>query len=110
MRISIRAMCQKRDDIDKQIPQCRSELSKICPAILVQSIFTKIQQVNSKHFNHLHQIEAHKLKQFTGPPNTCDSSIESFSTVVTIQENLSLSDAEKSFLSKGLNFVPDPKT
>ena len=67
MRITIRAMCQKRDDLDKQILQCRSERSKICPAILVQSIRTKIQEVNSKLFNHLHQIKAHKLKQLTGP-------------------------------------------
>ena len=36
MRITIRAMCQKRDDLNKQILQCRSE--KICPTILVQSI------------------------------------------------------------------------
>ena len=35
MRITIRAMCQKRDDLNKQILQCRSELFKICPAILV---------------------------------------------------------------------------
>ena len=46
-------MCLKRDDLDKQILQCRSELSKICPVILVQSIRTKIQEVNSKLFNHL---------------------------------------------------------
>ena len=109
MRITIRAMCQKRDDLDKQILQCRSELSKICPAILVQSIRTKIQEVNSKLFNHLHQIKAHKLEQLTGPSNTRDSSIESLSTVVTIPENLPLSDAEKSVLSKGLNFVPISK-
>ena len=102
-------MCQKRDDLDRQILQCRSELSKICPAILVQSIRTKIQEVNSKLFNHLHQIKAHKLEQLTGPSNTRDSSIESLSTVVTIPENLPLSDAEKSVLSKGLNFVPISK-
>ena len=83
MRITIRAMCQKRDDLDKQILQCRSELSKICPAILVQSIRTKIQEVNSKLFNHLHQIKAHKLEQLTGPSNTRDSSIESLSTVIS---------------------------
>ena len=35
--------------------------------------------------------------------------IESLSTVVTIPENLPLSDAEKSVLSKGLNFVPISK-
>ena len=102
-------MCQKRDDLNKQILQCRSELSKICPAILVHSIRTKIQEVNSKLFNHLHQIKAQKFEQLTGPPITCDSSLESLNTVVTIPENLSLSDAEKSVLSKGLNFVPISK-
>ena len=102
-------MCQKRDGLENQILQCRSELSKICPTILVQSIRTKIQEVNSKLFNHLHQIKAHKLEQLTGPSNTRDSSIESLSTVVTIPENLPLSDAEKSVLSQGLNFVPISK-
>ena len=64
MTITIRAMCQKRDDLNKQILQCHSELSKICPAILVHSIRTKIQEVNSKLFNHLHQIKAQKFEQF----------------------------------------------
>ena len=105
MRITIRAMCQKRDDLNKQILRCRFELSKICPGILVQSIHTKIQEVNSRLFNHLHQIKAHKLQQLTGPPITCDLSLESPSTVVTIPENLSSSAAEKFVLSKGLNFV-----
>ena len=102
-------MYQKRDDLNKQILQCRSELSKICPAILVQSIRTKIQEVNYKLFNHLHQIKAQKFEQLTGPPITCDSSLENLNTVVTIPENLLHSDAEKSVLSKGLNFVPISK-
>ena len=109
MRIAIRAMCKKRDGLDKQILQCRSELSKICPAILVQSIRTKIQEINSKLFNHLHQIKTHKFEQLTDPPDTCDSSLESLNTVVTVPQNLPLSDAEKSVLSKGLNFVPASK-
>ena len=70
MRITIRAMYQKRDDLDKQILHYRSELSKACmacPAILVQSIRAKIQEVNSKLFNHLHQIKAQKLQQLIGP-------------------------------------------
>ena len=74
MRITIRAMCQKRDDLKKQILQCRSKLSKICPAALVQSIRTKIQEVSNKLFNHLHQNKAQKLEQLTTPPITCDSS------------------------------------
>ena len=63
MRITIRALCLKRDDLNKQILLYRSELSKICPAILVQSIRAKIQEINSERFNHLHQISARKLKQ-----------------------------------------------
>ena len=39
-RITIRAVCQKCDDLNKQILQCRSELSKICSAILVRSIYS----------------------------------------------------------------------
>ena len=73
------------------------------------SIRTKIQEVNSKLFNHLHQIKVQKFEQLTGPPINCDSSLESLNTVVTIPENLALSDAEKSVLSKGLNFVPISK-
>jgi len=61
--ITIRAMCQKRDDLDTQILRYRSELSKVCPAILVQSIRAKIQEVNSKLFNPLHQIKDQKLQQ-----------------------------------------------
>ena len=40
---------------------------------------------------------------------TYDSSPENLKTVVTIPENLLLSDSEKSVLSKGLNFVPISK-
>ena len=54
-------------------------------------------------------MKAQKLEQLTGLPITCDSSLESFNTVVTIPENLLLSDAEKSVLNKGLDFVPISK-
>ena len=56
------------------------------------------------------QIKTQKLQQLIGPPATCDPSFESNnSTVVTIPENLPLSDSERSVLSKGLNFVPVAK-
>ena len=57
-------------------------------------------------FNHLHQINAQKLGQLIGLQIISDSSPENFKTVVTIPENLLLSDSEKSVLDKGLNFVP----
>ena len=67
------------------------------------------QEVNSKLFNHLRLIKTQKFPQLIGPPITCDSSLESLSTVVTIPENLPLSDSEKSVFTKGLNFVPISK-
>ena len=109
MRITIRAMCQKLDDLDKQILHYRSDPSKTCPAILVQSIRSKIQEVNSKLFNHLHQIKAQKLQQLIGPQITSYSSIKNLNTVVTIIENFPLSSSEKSVLSKGLHFFPISK-
>ena len=109
MRITIRAMCQKRIALDKQILHCRSELSKICPAILVQSIRAKIRQLNSGLFDHLHQTKTLKLQQLIGPQITDDTTLHSHNTVITIPENLPLTDSEKSVLSKGLNFVPITK-
>ena len=47
--------------------ECCSELSKICPAILVQSICAKIRQLNSGLFDHLHQTKTLKLQQLIGP-------------------------------------------
>jgi len=92
----------KEKDLDKQILHYRSEPSKTCPAILVQSIRPKIQEVNSKLFNHLHQIKAQmqKLQQLIGPQITCDLSLESLNTVASIPENLPLSNSEKSVPSK----------
>ena len=102
MRITIRAMCHKRIALDKQILHCRSELSKICPAILVQSIRAKIRQLNSGLFDHLHQTKTLKLQQLIGPQITDDTTLHSHNTVITIPENLPLTDSEKSVLSKGL--------
>ena len=99
-------MCQERNKLSEQILYCLSELSKICPAISVQSIRAKTQAANSTLFNHLHQIKAQKLDQPIGPQITSDSWPENLKTAVTIPENLLLSDSEKSFLSMGLNFVP----
>ena len=53
--------------LTEQILHCRSELSKICPAVLVQCIRAKIQETNSKLFNHLNQIKTQKLDQLSGP-------------------------------------------
>ena len=68
MRITIRAMCQKRNVLDKKNLQCRSKLSKICLVILVQSIRAKIRELNSGLFDHLHQTKTLKLQQLRRVP------------------------------------------
>ena len=79
---------EKRNELDEQILHCRSELSKIFPAVLVQSIYAKIQDANSKLFNHMHlqQIKAQKVDQLIGPQIIRDSSPEIRKTAVTIPE------------------------
>ena len=77
---------EKRNELNEQILHCRSELSKIFPAVLVQSIYAKIQDANSKLFNHLQQIKAQKVDQLIGPEIIRDSSPEIRKTAVTIPE------------------------
>ena len=59
------------------------------------TICTKLRPKNSTKLSALKLQATHGLKNLK--------------TVVTIPENLLLSDSEKSVLSKGLNFVPIPK-
>ena len=77
---------EKRNELNEQILHCRSELSKISPAVLVQSIYAKIQDANSKLFNHMHlqQIKAQKVDQLIGPQIIRDLSPEIRKTAVTI--------------------------
>ena len=65
MRITTRAMWQKRNELNQQILHCRSELSKIFPAVFLQSIRAKIQDTYSKLFNNFLPIKAHKLDQLS---------------------------------------------
>ena len=96
MRITIRAMCRKRDDLDKQILQCRSELSKICPVVLLNSIRAKIQELNATLYDNLHQIKTLRLEHLFGPKISSHATFDSQNIVVTIAENLPLTDSEKS--------------
>ena len=56
-----------------------------------------------------YQTKTLKLQQIIGPQITDDTTLHSHNTVITIPENLPLTDSEKSVLSKGLNFVPITK-
>ena len=111
MRSTIRAMCSKCYKLNKQVIECRSQLSNVCPSVLLWSIHAKIQALNSKLFHHLEQTKKHKLENLTNPRKNRTAPLENQNhhMVVTIPENLPLSNAEKSVLSKGLNFVPISK-
>ena len=100
------------NELNNQIIECRSQLSIVCPSVLLRSICTKIQALNSKLFNHLKQTKNNKLEKLTNPQENRATPLENQNqnTVVTILENLPLSDAEKCVLSKGLHFVPITKT
>ena len=60
MRTTIRAMCSKRNELNKQIIECRSQLSNVWPSDLLRSLYTNIQALNSKLFHHLDQFEKKK--------------------------------------------------
>ena len=111
MRSTIGATCSKRNELNKQIIECHSQLSNVCPSVLLRSIHTKIQFLNSKLFHHLEQTKKLKLENVTNLRKNRTAPLENQNhhTVFTIPENLPLSNAEKSVLSKGLNFVPISK-
>ena len=77
--------------------------------ILINSIRAKIQELNATLFNHLNQIKTLTLEHLIGPKISSHATFDSQNTVVTIPENLPLTDSENSVLSKGLNFVPIAK-
>ena len=69
-------------------------------------LFT-LQAVNSELFRRLEQTKKHTLENLTNPRKnrTAPLKKQNHHTVVTIPENLPLSNAEKSVLNKGFNFV-----
>ena len=107
MRATIKAMSIKRQEIDQKIQTCRSELKNVCPVVLVNSIRLKIHDLNSKLFQYLQDHKNQKLFELAGrDPNSNSKPLEQRYNVVTIPEDLPLSEPEKSILGKGLNFVP----
>ena len=82
MIITIRAMCQKRNELTNSPHKFYIAALNFqnLLTVLVQSIRAKIQ--DSPHFNHLLQIQAQKLDQLIGLQITSDSSPESHKNVV----------------------------
>ena len=59
---------EKRNELNEQILHCRSELSKICPAVLVQSIRAKIQDANSPFYSWLLDFQVFEQEWTQGWP------------------------------------------
>ena len=92
-------MWSKRNELNKQIIECRCQLSNVCPSVLLRSIRAKIQALNSKIFHHLEQAKKHELENLTNPRKNRTAHLENQNhhTVVTIPEDLPLSNAENLF-------------
>ena len=67
MRSTIRAMCSKRNELNRQIMECRSPLPNVCRTVFLRSIRTKIPALNSKLFHHIQQTKKHRLENLTNP-------------------------------------------
>ena len=113
MRSTIRAMCSKRDALTRDIDVCLVNLSNICPPILVSSVRTHIHSLNSRLYESLCTTKRHKFQSLVGIYHNTrvqhNNHHAASHSVVTIPEDLSLSEPEISVLSKGLNFVPVAK-
>ena len=110
MRSTIRIMCSKRDALTRDIDDCLINLSNICPAMLVSSIRTRIHLLNRRLYESLCTTKHNKFLSLVGVNHNprvqhSNHNVPSHS-VVTIPEDLSLSDSEVSVLSKDLNIVP----
>ena len=106
MRSTIRPMSTKHNQLDREIRNCQSELERNCPAVLFHSVCSKIQELNSQLFHYLTETKTIKFHNLTRSHSVIEPPQKPRNTVVTIPDDLSLTDAKKSILSKGLNFVP----
>ena len=93
----------------------RTELRRLCARSVQRELYNRIIHVihilNSDWFQFLKEIKGHKLQKFND--NTSletghqeENETDAKQTITTIPENLNLSEAEKSVLRKGQNFVP----
>ena len=113
-------MCLMRDKLSVTIMDTRTTLRRICANNDEPGLHNRrshlIHTLNSDWFQYLKLIKENKLQRLTAnsPEQTThqEPSIEDNDTsevdkvVKTIPENLNLSEAEKSILKKGLNFIP----
>ena len=117
-------MCRMRDELSVTITGTRTTLRRICANNDERDLYNRISHLihtlHSDWFQYLKLIKENKLQRLTAnspeqtthqEPNIEDNDTSEVDKVVkTIPENLNLSEAEKSVLKKGLNFIPSKPT
>ncbi|KAL9952017.1 hypothetical protein ACROYT_G039216 [Oculina patagonica] len=125
MRTTLSHLCRVCDDLSVSITDTRSELRRVCANVDERDLYNRISHlihiVNSDWFQYLKLIKDRKLQKLTANATNLtrhqevvdgnDSMTVENLTIKTIPDSLNLSEAEKSVLQKGLNFIPTkPKT
>ena len=107
MRSTIRAMCSKRNELSSKLSNVALNF-QIYVLLFYYDLFTPKSNFSTLNSHHLEQNKKHKLENLTNPRKNRTAPLEN-QNHHTIPGNLLLSNAEKSVLRKGLNFVPISK-
>ena len=120
LQATVRSMTTKRDFASRDIEKHCERLQRVCSEDTFHLIRRQIHELNSRIYESLKStmertfaelcgIRHHQPAEINGS-NTQDHHAYQSKLVVTIPDDLSLSEAEKSVLSKGLTFVPVKKS
>ena len=118
MRMTKASMKRICENLTSQMAGYRTELKSFCENHVYTEVSISIHRLNSQLYDYLSMIKDKKITNLTNtqrretPP---EQTVEAVATnnaqdtsklVVTIPEDLPLSDDERSLLSKGPNFIP----
>ena len=120
MQATVRSMTTKRDLASRDIEKHCERLQRVFSEDTFHLIRRQIHELNSRIYENLKSTKERKFADFCGiryhqpaeknGSNTQDHHAYQSKLVVAIPDDLSLSEAEKSVLSKGLTFVPVKKS
>ena len=117
MQATVRSMTTKRDLASQDTEKHCERLRRVSSEETFHLIRGQIHELNSRIYESLKSTKERKYAQLCGKRqnrpaeiNTHDDHDYQSKLVVTIPDDLPLSEAEKSVLSKGLSFVPVKKS
>ena len=117
MQATVHSMTTKRDLASHDIEKHCECLGRVSPEETFHLLQRQIHELNSRIYESLKSTKERKFAQLCGKRqnqpaeiNTYDDYDYQSKLVVTIPDDLPLSETEKSVLSKGLSFVPVKKS